>query len=222
MSTFNELVNQIDDQLTNQRDRGTAFEKLAVAYLKNEPAFKNKYSNVWMLNEVPDEFQISKQDTGVDIVAQDRVTGKLTAVQAKYYKGKVGKDTINSFIAETGKEYYTDGMIISSTDNWNKNAKKATEELSKDIAIIGLSQLQNANFDWQLFDFDSYKKDLTYKAKKLRDYQKEAISSALAYFKDHSRGKLIMAPGTGKTFTSLKIAEALMNESGGGPITYCI
>ena len=216
MSTFNELVNQIDDQLTNQRDRGTAFEKLAVAYLKNEPAFKNKYSNVWMLNEVPNEFQISKQDTGVDIVAQDRVTGKLTAVQAKYYKGKVGKDTINSFIAETGKEYYTDGMIISSTDDWNKNAKKATEELSKDIAIIGLSQLQNANFDWQLFDFDSYKKDLTYKAKKLRDYQKEAISNALAYFKDHSRGKLIMAPGTGKTFTSLKIAEALMNESGGG------
>lgn len=222
MSTFNELVNQIDDQLTNQRDRGTAFEKLAVAYLKNEPAFKNKYSNVWMLNEIPDEFQISKQDTGVDIVAQDRVTGKLTAVQAKYYKGKVGKDTINSFIAETGKEYYTDGMIISSTDDWNKNAKKATEELSKDIAIIGLSQLQNANFDWQLFDFDSYKKDLTYKAKKLRDYQKEAISNALAYFKDHSRGKLIMAPGTGKTFTSLKIAEALMNESGGVPITYCI
>lgn len=106
-------------------------------------------------------------------------------------------------------------MIISSTDDWNKNAKKSTEELSKDIAIIGLSQLQNANFDWQLFDFDSYKKDLTYKAKKLRDYQKEAISNALAYFKDHSRGKLIMAPGTGKTFTSLKIAEALMNESGG-------
>lgn len=34
MSTFNELVNQIDNYITNQRDRGTAFEKLAVAYLK--------------------------------------------------------------------------------------------------------------------------------------------------------------------------------------------
>ena len=52
MSTFNELVNQIDDQLTNQRDRGTAFEKLAVAYLKNEPAFKNKYSNVLSFDDV--------------------------------------------------------------------------------------------------------------------------------------------------------------------------
>lgn len=214
MSTFNELVNQIDNYITNQRDRGTAFEKLAVAYLKNEPAFKNKYSDVWMLNEVPAEYNISKQDTGVDIVAKDRITGKLTAVQAKYYKGKVGKDTINSFIAESSKDYYADGMIISSTDDWNKNAKKATEELSKDISIIGLSQLQNANFDWQLFDFDSQDKNLGRKPKELRDYQKEAIEKSLAYFKENTRGKLVMAPGTGKTFTSLKIAEALMNETG--------
>ena len=80
MSTFSEIVKQIDSNVTNQRDRGTAFEKLAIAYLKNEPAFKNKYSDVWMLNEVPAEYNISKQDTGVDIVAKDRITGKLTAV----------------------------------------------------------------------------------------------------------------------------------------------
>lgn len=214
MSTFSEIVKQIDSNVTNQRDRGTAFEKLAVAYLKNEPAFKNKYSDVWMLNEVPAEYNISKQDTGVDIVAKDRITGKLTAVQAKYYKGKVGKDAINSFIAESSKEYYADGIIISSTDEWNKNAKKATEELSKEISLIGLSQLQNASFDWELFDFDSYKQKLSYKPKELRDYQKEAISKSLAYFKEHTRGKLVMAPGTGKTFTSLKIAEALMEEAG--------
>lgn len=211
MASFNELVNEIDSNITNQRDRGTAFEKLSVAYLTNEPAFKNKYSNVWMLNEVPEKYHISKQDTGVDIVAQDRATGELTAVQAKYYKGKVGKDTINSFIAEMGKDYYHDGLIISSTDDWNKNAKKATEELSKDVSIIGLSQLQNANFDWQLFDFNSRNDHLQSKTKKLRDYQKEAINKSLAYFKNHDRGKLTMAPGTGKTFTSLKIAEALMN-----------
>lgn len=213
MSTFNELVNQIDKNITNQRDRGTAFEKLAVAYLKNEPAYKNKYSDVWMLNEVPEKYGISKQDNGVDIVAKDRVTGNLTAVQAKYYKGKVGKDRINSFIAESGKDYYTDGIIISSTDDWNKNAKKATEELSKEISIIGLSQLQNANFDWQLFDFNSYDNNLNRKPKKLRDYQKEAVKNSLEYFSKNSRGKLIMAPGTGKTFTSLKIAEALMAKS---------
>lgn len=98
MATFDQLVEQIDSNLDKQRDRGTAFEKMVVAYLKNEPAYKQKFSDVWMLSEVPEKYGIPKRDLGVDIVARD-YAGNLTAVQAKYYKGKVGKDTINSFVA---------------------------------------------------------------------------------------------------------------------------
>lgn len=214
MATFKELLQQIDDNVNVQRNRGTAFEKMVVSYFKNEPTYKNKYSDVWMLNEVPEEYHVSRKDTGVDIVARDKATGKLTAIQAKYYKDKVGKDTINSFIAEAGKDYYADGIIVSTTDKWNKNAEQALEGLSKPITRIGLSQLQNADVNWELFDFEHESKDLGKEAKKLRDYQIEAIEKSLAYFKEHDRGKLIMAPGTGKTFTSLKIAEALMEDSG--------
>ena len=214
MATFKELLQQIDDNVNVQRNRGTAFEKMVVSYFKNEPTYKNKYSDVWMLNEVPEEYHVSRKDTGVDIVARDKATGKLTAIQAKYYKDKVGKDTINSFIAEASKDYYTDGIIVSTTDKWNKNAEQALEGLSKPITRIGLSQLQNADVNWELFDFEHESKDLGKEAKKLRDYQIEAIEKSLAYFKEHDRGKLIMAPGTGKTFTSLKIAEALMEDSG--------
>ena len=63
MATFDDLVNQIDNNLDNQRDRGTAFEKMVVAYLKNEPTYKQKFSDVWMLNEVPAEYHIPKRDT---------------------------------------------------------------------------------------------------------------------------------------------------------------
>lgn len=212
MATFNQLIDQINNNTTDNRDRGTAFEKMVVAYLENEPAYKNRYSNVWMLSDVPAEYGISKRDTGVDIVAKDRVTGKLTAVQAKFYKGKVGKDTINSFVAEASKNYYADGIIVTTTNEWNANAENALEGLSKPITRIGLSQLEHADIDWQLFDFKSYNKGLKKTRKKLRDYQTKAIENSLVYFKDHSRGKLIMAPGTGKTFTSLKIAEALMKD----------
>lgn len=215
MATFNQLIDQINNNLTNQRDRGTAFEKMVVSYLKNEPTYKNKYSDVWMLSEVPAEYNISRQDTGVDIVAKDRNTGKLTAVQAKFYKNKVGKGTINSFLAEAAKDYYADGIIVSTIDKWNRNAEKSLEDLSKPIARIGLSQLENADIDWNLFDFGSDNENIQKAPKKLRDYQEEAIERSLTYFKDHSRGKLIMAPGTGKTFTSLKIAEALYNQQGG-------
>lgn len=37
MATFDQLVRQINDNLDKQRDRGTAFEKMVAAYLKNEP-----------------------------------------------------------------------------------------------------------------------------------------------------------------------------------------
>lgn len=212
MATFEELVDQVDSNLDNQRDRGTAFEEMVVSYLKNEPTYKQKYNNVWMLKDVPEKYQIPKKDTGVDIVAEG-YDGKLTAVQAKFYKGKVGKDTINSFIAEAGKDYYDAGLIVSTTDEWNKNAESALENNSKPFGRIGLSQLKHAKINWQKFSFGKPNQDLSLSTpKKLRPYQKEAIENSLEYFKDNDRGKLIMAPGTGKTFTSLKIAEALMHE----------
>lgn len=212
MATFDELVDQVNNNLDKQRDRGTAFEKMVVAYLKNEPAYKQKFQDVWMLNEVPEEYHISKKDTGVDIVAKD-YDGNLTAVQAKFYKGKVGKAEIDSFVAESGKNVYSAGIIVSSTDKWNKNAKATLEDTTKPFSIIGLSQLRHAHFSWQKFNFAKENTDLSNKViKKVRDYQNIAINESLEYFKEHDRGKLIMAPGTGKTFTSLKIAEALMKK----------
>lgn len=212
MATFDELVKQVNDNLTKERDRGTAFEKMVVAYLKNEPAYKQKFQDVWMLNEVPAEYHISKKDTGVDIVAKD-YDGNLTAVQAKFYKGKVSKAGIDSFVAETGKKVYSAGMLVSSADDWNRNARKTLDDTTKPFTVIGLSQLRHADFDWQKFSFAKENTNLSKKKpKKLRPYQETAINNSLKYFKEHDRGKLIMAPGTGKTFTSLKIAEALMRD----------
>lgn len=212
MATFDELVEQINNNLNKQRDRGTAFERMVVAYLENEPAYKQKFEDVWVLNEVPAEYHISKKDTGVDIVAKD-YEGNLTAVQAKFYKGKVSKAGIDSFVAETGKDIYSAGMLVSSTDQWNSNAQSTLENTTKPFTTIGLSQLRNAHFDWKKFSFAKENSDLsTKKVKKEFDYQKEAINKAIKYFDKHNRGKLIMAPGTGKTFTSLKIAESLMRK----------
>lgn len=212
MATFEELIEQVNDNLDKQRDRGTAFEKMVVAYLKNEPTYKQKYKDVWMLNEVPEEYHISKKDTGVDIVAKD-YDGNLTAVQAKFYKGKIGKSEIDSFVAETAKDAYSAGMVVSTIDEWNKNAQATLENTTKPFTRIGLNQLKHANFDWEKFSFAKENKNLSVKKpKKLRPYQEKAINNAVNYFEDHDRGKLIMAPGTGKTFTSLKIAEAEMRK----------
>ncbi|WP_273947071.1 DEAD/DEAH box helicase family protein, partial [Leuconostoc mesenteroides] len=207
--TFNDLIEQINQAAGDvQRERGTLFEKLVLAYLKHEPTYRALYQNVWLLSDVPDNYGISKKDTGVDLVAEQK-NGDLVAIQAKFYTHKVGKDAINSFVAELGKSYYQHGLIVSTVDEWNSNARETIEQNEKGIEIIGLSDLRNSQIDWSQFNFERPEKVTIKKPKQLRGYQKTAKENALNHFKEHDRGQLIMAPGTGKTFTSLKIAEAL-------------
>ncbi|MCB5024492.1 DEAD/DEAH box helicase [Streptococcus mutans] len=209
---FNQLINQINYFAKTQRDRGTYFEYLVRAYLQNEPTYQNEFKNVWMLADVPEKFNIPKTDIGVDLVAE-KFTGELVAIQAKFYNHAIQKSNIDSFLSELGKDYYESGVIVASTDKWGKNAEKALADRS-DVVRIGLSDLRNSRIDWEQFSFER-PEEVKIKAKKQpRYYQKEAISSALEYFKNHDRGQLIMAPGTGKTFTSLKVAESMAQEAG--------
>lgn len=213
--SFDQLIQQINENNREQRDRGTAFEYLVQAYLKHEPLYKNMYSDVWMLSEVPESESIPKKDTGVDLVAK-KFTGELVAIQAKFYDHRIQKSDIDSYLGELGKGYYAEGLIVSTTDDWGENAEQAIIGLTKPLSRIGLSDLRHSQIDWDSFSFDR-KEEIKVKAvKQPRGYQKEVISNALEHFKENDRGQLIMAPGTGKTFTSLKVAESMAKESGQG------
>jgi len=215
VNTFDDLIQQINQTAGDiQRERGTLFEKLVLAYLKNEPTYQRLYKNVWKLNDVPTEYAIPKKDTGVDLVAE-QFNGDLVAVQAKFYENKVGKAEINSFVAELGKSYYQRGLIVSTVDDWNKNALDTIEHNQKGIELIGLSDLRNSQIDWTKFSFERPEVVSIKSPKKLRPYQELALEHAVAHFDLNDRGQLIMAPGTGKTFTSLKIAETLSKKQSG-------
>lgn len=103
--SFFSLIKKLDNNIDQQRDRGTLFERLCIAYLKNEPLYSNLFDEVWMLNEVPDGYEIPKVDTGVDLVAKKNGSEELTAIQCKYYSEKITirKAHIDSFLNEVGK-----------------------------------------------------------------------------------------------------------------------
>ncbi|NAM97714.1 MULTISPECIES: DEAD/DEAH box helicase [Staphylococcus] len=214
ITSFDNLLEQIEETSNNiQREKGTLFEKLVLTYLKNEPTYKALYKNVWELRDVPNELGLpDKKDKGVDLVAE-QFNGDIIAIQAKFYKNSIGKSEINSFVAETGSKYYQGGLIISTVDEWNKNARSTIENNQKNIEILGLSDLRNSQINWSDFNFER-PEELTIKnPKELRFYQKTALENAINHFEKNERGQLIMAPGTGKTFTSLKISEALSKKA---------
>ncbi|EGP4729561.1 DEAD/DEAH box helicase [Enterococcus faecium] len=212
--TFDELIQLAREQSSEiQREKGTLFEKIAKIYFKNEPTYKNLFSDVWLLNEVPEEYAIPKKDTGVDLVARNEATGDLTAIQAKFYDNKIYKRHIDSFLAELGKSYYSDGIIVYSLDSLSSNADEAINQLSKPVAQIGLSDLRNSQVDWESFIPSRPNEVKVKNVKKTRPYQNEAIDLTIDYFKENDRGQLIMAPGTGKTFTSLKLVEKMAKQT---------
>ncbi|MGA4517217.1 DEAD/DEAH box helicase [Solibacillus silvestris] len=209
--SFISLMEEIDNAERAQRDRGTLFELLTVAYLQNEPTYKRLYSDIWKLSDVPGEYNIPKKDTGVDLVAKERETGELVAIQCKFYAKdrKIRKEDIDSFFNEVGKTYYSKGFMVSSTDEWSQNAEEAFNNRSKDIQRIGLSDFYESQIDWSAFSFSKPKEIKIVSKKTPRKHQIPAIKAVLDGFETADRGKLIMAPGTGKTYTSMAIAEEL-------------
>lgn len=215
--SFIELIKEIDVIPHAQRDRGTLFELLVAAYFENEPMYARLFDKVWKLSDVPDEYKIPKKDTGVDLVARKHETGELVAIQCKFYSEDtiIQKLHIDSFLNEVGKQYYAEGIIITTTDRWSANADDALKFRDKTIARISLADLRESKIDWSSFSFSNPKAVQLQEKKTPRSHQIPAIDAVMEGFKTAERGKLIMAPGTGKTYTSMAIAEKMALEKKG-------
>ncbi|NLO59450.1 MAG: DEAD/DEAH box helicase family protein, partial [Synergistaceae bacterium] len=154
---------------------------------------------------------ISQKDTGIDLIAithQDQVH----AIQCKNYAPDytIAKADIDSFFTASGKAAFSQRIIICTTNNWTKNASDSLEQQSIPVSTINLADLENSLIDWSQFrgqDAPALKA-----RKSLRDHQKTALNATIQGLQLADRGKLIMACGTGKTFTSLKIAEKMAGQ----------
>lgn len=203
----------IRDNSPTNRDRGTGFEELMLKYLSIDPQWTEQFSRVWMWADWPGAAH-DRRDTGIDLVALDRETGGYCAIQCKFYEPHhtVEKADIDSFFTASGKGGFTRRLIISTTEKWNVHAEAALADQQIPVTRVGLVEISQSPVEWHIPSY-GHQPDLTLRAKKTpRPHQREAVEDVFAGLTRHDRGKLIMACGTGKTFTSLKIAERLQSE----------
>lgn len=208
MSAFFDLINTYRKTAKTEREKGTYFELLCIKYFKNEPFYADLFTEVQTYTEWAKEQGLSGKDTGIDLVATTK-DGEFHAIQCKLYDADrtVSKKEIDSFLSAASKTYFARRIIVSTTHAWSDNALATLENQDPVVTKIDLETLEQSAIDWMLF---AEKKEVVFKPKKeLRDHQKAALVNVKAGLYDQKieRGKLIMACGTGKTFTSLKIAE---------------
>ena len=216
-TTVHDIIEDFRTLPVSARERGERFERLMIQYLRVDPIYTERFSGVWMWSDWPG--RDGKGDTGIDLVAQERDSGEFCAIQCKFYAPDhyLQKADIDSFFTASGKQPFTTRIIISTTDKWGTNAEAALEHQQIPVARVGLAEIAQAPINWDLA-WPSVDIELELRRtpkKELRLHQRTAVDKVLAGLATLDRGKLIMACGTGKTFTSLKIAERIAAEKGG-------
>ncbi|GHR97862.1 helicase [Helicobacter pylori] len=214
ISTY-KLIKEKLQAIPNNALKGSLFEKVCKRFLKEHDS-ADEYESIdlwsdWELNN-------NERDRGIDMVITT-ASKEYIAVQCKFHQDSVSYNDLSTFFTKlqsgVGEVGFKKGIIIS-TSNLSSNALEEIEQIrkSKGIDIVEISEEDfiYSQIDWEKFDPTQTQGELPLRDKKKPyPHQTEAINATKEYFSSpkNSRGKLIMACGTGKTYTSLKIMESL-------------
>lgn len=221
-ASFQSVLATFRKYALSERDKGDKFERLIQAYLQTDPRYADLFTNVWLWNDFFARKDFGGKDTGIDLVART-TSGDFWAIQCKCFQENavIDKPAVDSFLSTSSKNFkdeqlrtvgFTHRLWISTTNHWGENAQTAIQNQHPPVTRLGLHDLENAPVDWSKLAEGLTGEASRTPKKTPRPHQVTAIAAAHEHFKTADRGKLIMACGTGKTFTSLKIAE---KETGG-------
>lgn len=214
MSALSDLLDALRASSQTESEKGTYFEELVVCYLRTEPSYVDLYDKIWPYKEWAKEQGYAVKDTGIDLVARTRGTEEFHAIQCKFYAPdhKISKKDIDTFFSASGKNWCSRRLIVATTNLWNSNAEDTLADQHPPVSKIDLLDLENSLIDWSYYQ--PKKSPVLRSKKEAREHQQTAIRKSVLGFKAHDRGRLIMACGTGKTFTSLKLAEEQVGAGG--------
>ncbi len=208
-----ELIKEKLHAIPNQRHKGSLFEKISKQFLQEHDS-ANEYESIKLWSDW--EGNNKEADRGIDIVIQT-TSKEYIAVQCKYHQDSISFNNIATFLTKlqsgVGEIRFKKGIIISTS----RLSSSALEEIKQiksngiDIEEITEEDFLYSQIDWKKFDPEQSEELPLCDKKTPRPHQKEAIKATKEYFSDpkNTRGKLIMACGTGKTYTSLQIMESL-------------
>ena len=210
-------ANQVHAELRKLADspanQGRLFERVIAGYFRQAPLYRDQLKNVRLWKDWSHEHGIDGRDAGIDLVADTR-DGEYWAIQCKCYAENhpLQKSDIDSFLSATGRAWqgkvpvtFSRALIVSTTPNWSNPAEHAISARTPPCIRLDLTELTwDEGIDWSTLLPEL---DLERPApRQLRPHQTVAVNAVIRGFEAAARGQLIMACGTGKTYTALEIA----------------
>ena len=214
---FQSTLEYIREAAQSERQKGDLFERLMLTYFSQDPDYKQQFSEVYLYKDwAALQTGYDANDIGIDLVAKEH-DGGYCAIQCKCYaeNTRISKPHLDSFISASASERFTSRLIVDTGGEWGPNALRTIDPIRDKLRIIRYSDLESSPFDWPDLSLQD-PEQLTYQQKRfhLKAHQKAAFDDVTNGFKASDRGKMIMACGTGKTFTALRIAEEIAGIAG--------
>lgn len=215
--SFKKILDKYRKISFSEKDKGERFERLMQAYLQTDPQYANQFKKVWLWSAFPGKKDLGGNDTGIDLVAVTH-HNEYWAIQCKCYleTATIDKPSVDSFLSTSSREFkdenlkttgFAQRLWISTTNKWGPNAYEAIKNQQPPVTRINLHDLVDARVDWEKLEQGIHGEGARIEKKKLYPHVLEVRDKVCDYFNENERGRLIMACGTGKTMTSLKIAE---------------
>lgn len=205
--TIYHVIDWIRETSESERDKGDKFERATRFFLEHDPVYSQRFSKVWMWKDAPTNDGI---DMGIDLVALDAEDGSYWAIQCKcYQKAALDYNDVATFYGKTGAtDQYKHNMIVTTCADFGPNLNKIARQW--DTVRLFADGMADSEVDWDAFM--EGRETAERKFKEPLPHQREAIDACLEGFGESERGQLIMACGTGKTLTSLRLTEELLPE----------
>ncbi len=74
-SGFQHVLDHIRSEADSEAHKGRLFERLMQTYFREDPLYKDRFSEVWLWSEWARRTGFDGHDTGIDLVAAERVGG---------------------------------------------------------------------------------------------------------------------------------------------------
>ena len=200
------ILQRIRNESRDESEKGRWFEQLFARIARQQPEFE--IDEIWRWPEWPEREALTGldgRDIGIDLVAR-RTTGEWVAIQCKCYEDRhtLGKGEIDKFLGGSQQPIFRLRWIVA-TCRWGPNAERAIQNAHPQVTQIDFREYLNIQVEEHHAERP---------VQEPWELQMEAIEDTVTGLSNHDRGRLVMACGTGKTFTSLRIAELIVEKGG--------
>ena len=198
------ILDRIRAESRDESEKGRWFEQLFMRIVRQEAEFE--IEAIWRWPDWPEREALTGldgRDIGIDLVAR-RISGEWVAIQCKCYEDRhtLGKGQIDKFLGGSQQQVFRLRWIVA-TCRWGPNAERAIRNAHPQVTQIDFREY---------LDIQVEEQDAERPVQEPWPLQEEAIEDAVDGLANHDRGRLIMACGTGKTFTALRIAEQIVED----------